>query len=61
MPRASTLILLLTAVLLAALGFAGAAPAAVFLALALEFAAWKRAADSLRAARVARPRRAYRR
>lgn len=61
MPRASTLILLLTAVLLAALGFTGAAQAAVFLALALEYTAWKRAADSLRTARIARPRRPHRR
>ena len=61
MPRASTLVLLLTAALLAMLGYAGAAPAAVFLAMALEFAAWKRAQDRLRAARVVAPRRPYRR
>jgi hypothetical protein len=63
MPRASTLILILTAVLLYALGFSAAVPAAVMLAMALEFVAWKQAADRLKAARVvARPaRRPYRR
>ena len=52
MPRASTLILILAAVLLYALGFSSAVPAAVVLAMALEFVAWKRAADRLKAARV---------
>lgn len=61
MPRASTLVLLLTAVLLYAIGFSAAVPAAVVLAMALEFAAWKRAADRLRAARAVAPRRTYRR
>jgi hypothetical protein len=61
MPRASTLVLLLSAVLLYALGFSAAAPAAVFLAMALEFAVWKRAADRMRTARIVAPRRSYRR
>jgi len=54
MPRASTLILILAAVVLTALGFTGIAPAAVFLALGLEFAAWKRENDRQRALREAR-------
>jgi hypothetical protein len=61
MPRASTLVIILTAVALYALGFSAAVPAAVFLAMGLEFAAWKRASDRLRAARVVAPRRTYRR
>lgn len=54
MPRASTLILILAAIALYALGMSAAIPAAVVLAMALEFAAWKRAAGRLKAARVAR-------
>lgn len=59
MPRSSTLILILAALVLAACGFTGMAPVAVILAMALEFAAWKREADRQRALRevriVARP------
>lgn len=58
MPRPSTLIILLSTVVLVALGFAAAAPAGIALALTFELAAAKRAADrerALRPARVARP------
>ncbi len=58
MPRPSTLIILLSTVVLVALGFAAAAPAGIALALTFELAAVKRAADrerALRPARVARP------
>jgi hypothetical protein len=54
MPRASTLILILAAVFLYALGYSAAVPAAVVLAMALEFAVWKRAVDGQRALRAAR-------
>jgi hypothetical protein len=58
MPRPSTLIILLSTVVLVALGFAAAAPAGIALALTFELAAVKRAADRervLRPVRVARP------
>lgn len=58
MPRPSTLIILLSTVVLVALGFAAAAPAGIALALTFELAAVKRAADrerALRPVRVARP------
>jgi len=54
MPRASTLILILAAVVLTFSGFGAAAPAALILAMALEFAAAKREADRQRALREAR-------
>jgi hypothetical protein len=54
MPRASTLVLILAAVVLTAFGFTGIAPFAVLLALGLEFTAWKREADRLAALREAR-------
>jgi hypothetical protein len=58
MPRPSTLVILLSTVVLAILGFAAAVPAGIALALTFELAAVKRAADrerALRPVRVARP------
>jgi MFS superfamily sulfate permease-like transporter len=58
MPRPSTLVILLSTVVLAFLGFAAAVPAGIALALTFELAASKRAADrerALRPVRVARP------
>lgn len=55
MPRASTLVFILAAVVLYAVGLTMPAQAALFLAAGLELMAWKRAADKLREARVARP------
>jgi hypothetical protein len=58
MPRPSTIVILLSTVVLAVLGFAAAVPAGIALALTFELAAVKRAADrerALRPVRVARP------
>jgi hypothetical protein len=58
MPRPSTIVILLSTVVLAALGFAAAVPAGIALALTFELAEYKRAADrerALRPVRVARP------
>jgi hypothetical protein len=58
MPRPSTVVILLSTVALAALGFAAAVPAGIAMALTFELAAYKRAADrerALRPVRVARP------
>ena len=64
MPRQSTLVILLATVVLYAIGFSGAVPAGIFLAMGLELVVWKRASDRVRAmrlARVARPVRLQRR
>lgn len=58
MPRQSTIVILLSTVVLLALGFAAAVPAGIALALTFELAAYKRAADRERAprpVRIARP------
>ena len=63
MPRPSTIVILLSTVVLAVLGFAAAVPAGIALALTFELAAAKRAADrerALRPVRVARPLRRHR-
>jgi len=54
MPRASTLIFILSALVLYAIGLTTPATAALFLAMALELVVWKRASDQLREARVVR-------
>lgn len=53
MPRASTLVFILAAVVLYAIGLTMPAQAALLLAAGLEMVVWKRAADKLREARVA--------
>jgi MFS superfamily sulfate permease-like transporter len=58
MPRLSTVVILLSTVLFAVLGFAAAVPAGIALALTFELAASKRDADrerALRPVRVSRP------
>ena len=56
MPRASTLVILLSTVVLYALGFAGAAPAGIALALMFELVIRQQAAERERSlVRVARP------
>jgi len=48
MPRASTLVFILAAVVLYAIGLSLPAQAALFLAAGLELMVWKRAADKAR-------------
>lgn len=58
MPRTSTIVILLSTVVLYALGLSAVVPAGLVLAMACEAVAWKRAADQanqLRLARIVRP------
>jgi flagellar basal body-associated protein FliL len=61
MPRASTLIILLSTVVLLALGFAAAVPVGIALALTFELVARQQAAERERAQRLARVARPVRR
>jgi len=54
MPRASTLFFFLAAFGLYVIGISTAAQCALFLGMACELVFWKRAADGLRAVRLAR-------
>jgi hypothetical protein len=54
MPRASTLIFILAALALYVIGLETPAQFALFLAMGFELVVWKRAADKLQAARIAR-------
>jgi hypothetical protein len=54
MPRASTLIFILAALALYAIGLQTPAHFALFLAMGFELVVWKRASDQLRAARITR-------
>jgi hypothetical protein len=54
MPRASTLIFILAALVLYAIGATTPAQFAFILAMGCEAVVWKRASDKLRAARIAR-------